>query len=41
MKKIICIIFAAFILTALSAAVFADTPLLNPDKSDNANGMPY
>ncbi len=41
MKKIICIIFAAFILTALSAAVFADTPLLNPDRSDNANGMPY
>ncbi|MBR3423421.1 MAG: TPM domain-containing protein [Clostridia bacterium] len=41
MKKIICILFAAFILTAACIAVCADTPLLNSDKSDNENGMPY
>ncbi len=41
MKKIICLVFAAFILTALCVSVCADTPLLSSDKSDNANGMPY
>lgn len=41
MKKIICLIFTALIVSALCVAVFADTPLLSSDKSDNANGMPY
>ena len=41
MKKIICILFAAFILIAACIAVCADTPLLSSDKSDNENGMPY
>ncbi|MBR6916172.1 MAG: TPM domain-containing protein, partial [Clostridia bacterium] len=41
MKKIVCFLFAAALLFALSITALADTPLLSSDKSDNENGMPY
>lgn len=41
MKKTVCFIIAALMISVLSIAVIADTPLLKTDKSDNAYGMPY